>query len=76
MHRILNYLFAVLDWNSATLLFRDLSALLVSYLPTVWFGNVPVHKSPNSERENRVNSGEEHVVIKNVNIESAGKQGE
>jgi hypothetical protein len=49
MHRILNYLFTVLDWNSATLLFRNLSALLVSYLPTVWFGNVPVHNSPNSE---------------------------
>ncbi len=33
-------LFAVLDWNSATLLFRDFPALLVCYLPTVWFRNV------------------------------------
>ncbi len=34
-------LFAVLDWNSATFLFWDFPALLVSYLSTVWFGNVP-----------------------------------
>ncbi len=33
-------LFAVLDWNSATLLFRDFPALLVSYLAAVWFRNV------------------------------------
>ncbi len=37
-------LFAVLDWNSATLFFGDFPALLVSYLPTVWFGNVPENK--------------------------------
>ncbi len=61
-------LFAVLDWNSATLLFGNFPALLVSYLPTVWFSNVPENRKEFDYHELLVNNSDVATFLQYLNI--------